>query len=118
MQGGMGAGQWLSFAPSKYTRRYTLRTFSVSPFPCADRPQDMAQAATAANRIIELRKKETVDGRLVSLDKGDLGNEDGGVQVEFRNVWFRYPTRDVPILNGLSFTVCLDHFCTSDSTGC
>lgn len=66
---------------------------------------DIAQAANAANRIIELRRKDQNDGRLVSLDVGDLGVDDGGIQVEFRNVWFRYPTRDVPILNGLSFSV-------------
>jgi len=65
----------------------------------------MAQASVAANRIIDLRRKENTDGRLVSLDVGDLGNDDGGIAVEFRNVWFRYPTRDVPILNGLSFNV-------------
>jgi len=65
----------------------------------------MAQASVAANRIIDLRRKEHTDGRLVSLDVGDLGKDDGGIAVEFRNVWFRYPTRDVPILNGLSFNV-------------
>ncbi len=61
----------------------------------------------AANRIIDLRKKEYTDGRLTSLDVGDLGNQDGGVRIEFRNVWFRYPTRDVPILNGLNISVSL-----------
>ncbi len=62
----------------------------------------------AANRIIDLRKKEYADGRLVSLDVGDLGSQDGGIRIDFRNVWFRYPTRDVPILNGLNLTVgCL-----------
>jgi len=81
MQGGIGAGQWLSFAPN------------------------MAQASAAANRILDVRKQEHADGKLVSLDVGDIGIEDKGVRIDFRNVWFRYPTRDVPILNGLNFTV-------------
>ena len=28
-----------------------------------------------------------------------------GADVEFRNVWFKYPTRDVPVLRGLSLNV-------------
>ncbi len=68
-------------------------------------PADIAHAGVAANRIIEMRKKDQNDGRLVSLDVGDLGRQDGGVRIDFRNVWFRYPTRDVPILNGLTMTV-------------
>ncbi|CAK7224921.1 hypothetical protein SBRCBS47491_005718 [Sporothrix bragantina] len=81
MQGGMGAGQWLSFGPN------------------------IAQASAAANRILDLRDIDDGDGRLVSLDIGDLGPEDQGVKIEFRDVWFRYPTRDVPVLNGLNMTI-------------
>ncbi|ERT01099.1 hypothetical protein HMPREF1624_02338 [Sporothrix schenckii ATCC 58251] len=81
LQGGMGAGQWLSFGPN------------------------IAQASAAANRIIDLRHTDDADGRLVSLDNGDLGDDDQGVKIEFRNVWFRYPTRDAPVLNGLNMTI-------------
>ena len=59
----------------------------------------------AAGRIIEMREKDHYDGKLLSLDAGNLGENDMGVKVHFQNVWFRYPTRDVPILNGLSMTV-------------
>lgn len=59
----------------------------------------------AANRIVDLRAKDNSDGRLISLDKGDIGDDDMGVKIEFRNVWFKYPTRDVPVLSGLSLTV-------------
>ena len=52
-----------------------------------------------------MRKNEHADGKLVSLDVGDIGAEDKGVKIEFRNVYFRYPTRDVPVLNGLNITV-------------
>jgi ATP-binding cassette, subfamily B (MDR/TAP), member 1 len=59
----------------------------------------------AANRIIEMRGRDHYDGKLVSLDSGNLGDNDMGVKIQFQNVWFRYPTRDVPILNGLNLTV-------------
>jgi ABC-type multidrug transport system fused ATPase/permease subunit len=52
-----------------------------------------------------MRNQDQVDGKLVSLDVGDIGDDDMGVKIQFQNVWFRYPTRDVPILNGLSLTV-------------
>lgn len=28
-----------------------------------------------------------------------------GVKIEFKDVFFKYPTRDVPVLNGLNMTV-------------
>lgn len=52
-----------------------------------------------------MRSKDQVDGKLISLDTGDIGDNDMGVKIQFQNVWFRYPTRDVPILNGLNLTV-------------
>jgi ATP-binding cassette, subfamily B (MDR/TAP), member 1 len=66
---------------------------------------DIAKASVAAERIIEMREKDHYDGKLLSLDYGNLGENDMGVKVHFQNVWFRYPTRDVPILNGLNLTV-------------
>ncbi|KAI6372713.1 hypothetical protein MCOR25_003679 [Pyricularia grisea] len=81
LQGGMGAGQWLSFAPN------------------------IAQATVAANRIVDLRSTKDNDSQLSSVNSGDLGEGDKGVKLEFKNVWFRYPTRDVPVLNGLDLTV-------------
>ncbi|KAK1754270.1 ABC transporter-like protein [Echria macrotheca] len=81
VQGSLGAGQWLSFGPN------------------------IAKATVAANRIVEMRGKDHYDGKLISLDTGNLGEDDGGVKVQFQNVWFRYPTRDVPVLNGLSLTI-------------
>ncbi len=52
-----------------------------------------------------MRKQDHPDGRLVSLDLGNIGDNDKGIKIQFQNVWFRYPTRDVPILNGLNLTV-------------
>ncbi|KAK0628761.1 P-loop containing nucleoside triphosphate hydrolase protein [Bombardia bombarda] len=81
LQGGIGAGQWLSYGPN------------------------IAKASVAAGRIIDMRSKDLVDGKLVSLDTGNIGESDMGVKIQFSNVWFRYPTRDVPILNGLNITI-------------
>ncbi|EON99270.1 putative spermidine putrescine import atp-binding protein pota protein [Phaeoacremonium minimum UCRPA7] len=80
LQGSMGAGQWLSYGPN------------------------IAKASVAANRILDMRKTDQPDGRLISLDFGNIGDDDQGVKVEFQNVWFKYPTRDVPILKGLDLT--------------
>lgn len=66
---------------------------------------DIAKASVAANRIIDMRGRDNVDGKLISLDTGDIGDDDMGVRIQFQDVWFRYPTRDVPVLNGLSLTV-------------
>ena len=67
--------------------------------------KDIAKASVAASRIIDMRDKDREDGKLTSLDFGNIGEEDMGVKIQFQNVWFKYPTRDVPILNGLSLTV-------------
>lgn len=97
----MGAGQWLSFGPSKFVGFVSFLYCSLS----FTNPTDIAQASAAANRILDLRHTDDADGRLVSLDIGDLGAEDQGVKIEFKDVWFRYPTRDAPVLNGLNMTV-------------
>jgi ATP-binding cassette subfamily B (MDR/TAP) protein 1 len=31
------------------------------------------------------------------------------VKVELKNIWFKYPTRDVPVLQGLNMTVGVYH---------
>ncbi|KAH6617221.1 hypothetical protein F5144DRAFT_596273 [Chaetomium tenue] len=66
---------------------------------------DLAKASLSANRIIGMRGTDQVNGKLISLDVGNIGEDDMGVKVQFQNVWFRYPTRDVPILNGLNLTI-------------
>jgi len=52
-----------------------------------------------------MRGRDHYNGKLISLDLGDLGDDDMGVRIQFQNVWFRYPTRDVPVLNGLNINV-------------
>lgn len=95
----MGAGQWLSFGPSK------SRTMQHRKPGNAKKWSDIAQATAAANRIQAMRKNEDGDGQGISLDDQAADEDVRGVKVELRDVWFRYPTRDVPVLNGLSMTV-------------
>ncbi|KAL0467728.1 ABC transporter-like protein [Neurospora intermedia] len=79
--GGLGAGQWLSYGPN------------------------IAKANVAVDRILEMRVKGQENTTRTPLDRGSMGDKDSGVRVEFRDVRFRYPTRNVPVLNGLDITV-------------
>lgn len=69
------------------------------------REPDIAKATLSANRILGMRAQDHTDGKLVSLDLGDLGDEDMGVKIQFRDVSFKYPTRETTVLNGLNMTV-------------
>lgn len=62
----------------------------------------MAQAAAAANRILSFRIRPKT-GERKDLEMRDT---EGGVRIEFRDCWFKYPTRDIPIFQGLNLTVC------------
>jgi ATP-binding cassette subfamily B (MDR/TAP) protein 1 len=69
---------------------------------------DIAQASAAANRIRSMRPRQEAENKGVALDLDSLDDEEKGAQgvrIELKNVWFRYPTRDVPVLNGLDMTV-------------
>lgn len=88
VQGSQGVGQWLSFVPN------------------------FSQARLAANRIQEVRIKEIdpdtgirLDNRV--LDCVDFDKEDDiiGPKIELQDVWFKYPTRDMPVLSGLDMTI-------------
>ncbi|KAI0124044.1 ABC transporter-like protein [Xylariales sp. AK1849] len=85
IQGAMGVGQWLSFVPN------------------------IAEATVAANRIQEMRIKEVdkhegikLNEKVLDLDEKDPSQ---GPKIELQDVWFRYPTRDVPVLCGLDMTI-------------
>ncbi|KAG9238824.1 P-loop containing nucleoside triphosphate hydrolase protein [Amylocarpus encephaloides] len=62
---------------------------------------NMAQAAAAANRILSfrIRPKDVADEEL------EMKDTEGGVQIELRDMWFKYPTRDIPIFQGLNLTI-------------
>ena len=64
---------------------------------------NVAQATAAANRILSFRIRED------AIRKGSQKLEDtsGGVKIELKDVYFKYPTRDIPIFTGLNLTVGL-----------
>ncbi|KAF7949614.1 uncharacterized protein EAE97_003123 [Botrytis byssoidea] len=62
---------------------------------------NMAQASAAANRILSFRLPPKITGKSAS----QIQNIEGGVKIELKNVWFKYPTRDVPIFTGLNITI-------------
>jgi ATP-binding cassette subfamily B (MDR/TAP) protein 1 len=78
IQGAQAAGQFLAIGPN------------------------IANAAAAANRIIAYRQ----GSESISAKKSDNDNEKPtGCKLEFRNVSFQYPSRDVPVYRNLSFTI-------------
>lgn len=82
MQGAQGAGQFFGFAPN------------------------IVAATSAANRI--LKSRETHDQKDTALRGGDellQPEKKAGVKVEFRDVAFRYPTRDAPIYQNLNLSI-------------
>ncbi|KAK8116959.1 ABC transporter family protein [Apiospora kogelbergensis] len=81
VQGAIGAGQWLSFGPN------------------------IAQANVAANRIQAMRVKEKDEDSGISFHQEAARDGTEGVRVDLQNVWFRYPTRDVPVLCGLNMAI-------------
>ncbi|KAK4164700.1 ABC transporter [Cladorrhinum sp. PSN259] len=78
IQGAEAAGQGLAFGPNA------------------------AQAAQASNRILNTRETRNLDAISNSETVPDT---DGGVKLELRDVYFKYPTRDVPVFKGLNLTI-------------
>lgn len=62
----------------------------------------MAQASAAANRILSLRDWGKISQ---NASKTSLPASQGGAEITFSDVHFRYPTRDIPIFNGLNMTI-------------
>ncbi|KAH8647454.1 ABC transporter-like protein [Tricladium varicosporioides] len=84
VQGSTSAGQSLSFGPN------------------------VAQAFAAANRIRTMRSKNNEhfgDKSLNFDDTQGCEKNSKGIKIELRNVWFTYPTRDIPVLKGLNITI-------------
>lgn len=64
---------------------------------------NVAQVRAAANRILGLRDIQVRDGPGATgaqfISQGD------GMKIELENIHFKYPTRDVPVFQGLSLTI-------------
>ncbi|PSN67765.1 ABC transporter-like protein [Corynespora cassiicola Philippines] len=80
VQGSLAAGQWLSFGPN------------------------IAQALSAVKRIRSLRTPKDTGQDLDPLPEIDEEKGLHGPKIELRDVFFKYPTRDVPVLCGLNMT--------------
>ena len=78
VQGGQAAGQFLAFGPN------------------------IAQATAAANRILSCRS-DTEASPAASDQVFAYANE--GLDIEFRDVAFHYPTRNVPVYKSLSLKI-------------
>lgn len=112
VQGSTSAGQAMSFGPSKLQ---TLQSKDLAPYDLTD----VAQAFAAAKRIKNMRQfKESINtGSTLLFDHEDEDNnkkERRGVRIELRDVWFKYPTRDVPVLQGLNMIVSYIAQCDCD----
>ncbi|KAK8055145.1 multidrug resistance protein [Apiospora rasikravindrae] len=85
IQGGEGAGQGFSFGPNA------------------------AQASAAANRILSIRHTQEIDAHGVTPTGTEkprsIPDTEGGVKIELRDVYFKYPTRNVSIFKGLNITI-------------
>ncbi|KAK3312060.1 P-loop containing nucleoside triphosphate hydrolase protein [Apodospora peruviana] len=79
IQGGESAGQWLGFGPNA------------------------AQATAAANRILNLRNTRHQDMAFGS--RPVVPETQNGIKIQFQDVHFKYPTRDVPIFQGINLTI-------------
>ncbi|KAH9894553.1 P-loop containing nucleoside triphosphate hydrolase protein [Xylariomycetidae sp. FL2044] len=64
-----------------------------------------AQASSAANRILDVEKSATINLQREKSGKDMVPGAGHGVQIEFRDVSFKYPTRDIPIFEGLNLTI-------------
>lgn len=81
LQGGMSAGQWLSFGPN------------------------ISQATASADRILSIRADDD-ECIFDDHDAPSLGDvEKAGMEVELKNVSFSYPSRSTPVLDGLSMKI-------------
>ncbi|KAF2679024.1 ABC multidrug transporter-like protein [Lentithecium fluviatile CBS 122367] len=89
IQGSLAAGQWLSFGPN------------------------IAQVSVAADRIQAMRVRDSDDDDDAITAKYNEANRYTlpasllwkGADIEFRNVWFKYETRNVPVLQGLNLRI-------------
>ncbi|OJD25232.1 hypothetical protein ACJ73_03403, partial [Blastomyces percursus] len=62
---------------------------------------NIAQATGAANRILSVRSSgSNNDG-----EKTTVGRFEGGAQIDFKSVNFKYPTREITVFKNLSFTI-------------
>ncbi|PQE20885.1 putative leptomycin B resistance pmd1 protein [Rutstroemia sp. NJR-2017a BBW] len=98
INGAETAGVLLSFGPSEYR--------------CLSFCGHGSPAESSAPCVTEL---ESILGTTRETDQGksaaEVINAEGGVKIELKDVWFKYPTRDIPIFTGLSICVSCRSTC-------
>ncbi|KAG9248445.1 P-loop containing nucleoside triphosphate hydrolase protein [Calycina marina] len=62
---------------------------------------NVAQASAAANGILSFQIRDDA----IQTGTQELQDTSGGVKIELKDVYFRYPTRDTPIIAGLNLTI-------------
>lgn len=78
MNAGESTGQSLSFGPNA------------------------AQVTAAANRILAMRESRL---QVAASDADEIPNSKGGAKIELTNVYFKYPSRETPVFQGLDLTI-------------
>ncbi|KAI0172630.1 ABC transporter [Hypoxylon sp. FL1284] len=96
------------------TGEYTLEAFFVCYMAIIQGAEGAAsvlanvpsatEAAIAANRIFDMQESADLDQGGAS-NSGCIPESDGGVQIELRDVYFKYPTRDVHVFQGLNLSI-------------
>ena len=71
---------------------------------------DIASAFAAANRVRNMRPSIEDDTTSIAEELPLDSEKALGVTIEFSNVSFKYPTRDVAVLEQLNMSVSLDRF--------
>ncbi|KPM39347.1 Multidrug resistance protein 1A [Neonectria ditissima] len=64
-----------------------------------------AQTKAAANRILDVEKSAEAGRAEARASKEVMSDTEGGVEIELRDISFKYPTRDVAVFGGLSLTI-------------
>ena len=76
--------------------------------------KDIAQVSAAADRIQAMRQDDPdAENSRIALQKAeekrrwtiDMSTLWKGADIEFKNVWFQYPSRNTPVLRGLSISI-------------
>lgn len=63
-----------------------------------------AQASAAASRVFDMHHAADI-ARVTEEGNQALAQSSGGMRIDLQNIRFKYPTRDVPVFNGLNLRI-------------
>ncbi|KAH7116907.1 ABC transporter-like protein [Dendryphion nanum] len=90
IQGSTAAGQWLSFGPN-------IAQVSAAAERIQAVRDDKSDCKTSKSTLNDIEEK-----RHWTIDMSTLWK---GADIEFKDVWFQYPSRDTPVLRGISLSI-------------